>query len=185
MSNAPTLLREQEVFATPWFSLMARTWAENSPPHYCIRTKDYVSVVAITKDRKLILVRQFRSAVGRETMELPAGHVEPGQTPEEAARLELSEETGHRAERFTLLGELIPDTGRMSNRMWCFFAEDAEPIKDHEPEAGIQVVLHDGPIGRVLTDGMEHALNLAAILLATLSGRLAVDLSRTTTREPA
>ena len=52
------------------------------------------------------------------TLELPAGHVEQDETPEESARKELLEETGHVAEKFELLASLSPSTSRFTNRMW-------------------------------------------------------------------
>src|SRR5437763_11391084 len=101
------------VYSTPWFDLVAKSLAGHDQPHYSIRTTDYVSVVAVTRQRRLLLVRQYRPAVEGMTLELPSGHVEPGETPEEAARKELLEETGHVADRFELLGEFSPDTGRL------------------------------------------------------------------------
>jgi 8-oxo-dGTP pyrophosphatase MutT (NUDIX family) len=173
---------DRPVFTTPWFRLIERhtPGGASSAPHYCIDTKDYCTVVALTAERRLLLVRQYRPAVRGVTLELPSGHVEPGQTPAEAARTELIEETGHDAERFTLLGNLVPDTGRMANRMWCFWAEGVRPVSDPgwRPEAGMEVVTHPGPLSRlVLSDGFDHALNMAALLLATLSGRLPDDFS--------
>ena len=104
----------------------SRRVSKGAPVHITpLQTKDYVSVVAVTEDGRLLLVRQFRPAVGRMTLELPSGHVEPGETPEQAARKELLEETGYLADTFTLLGNLSPDTGRLGNRMWCFFAKGA------------------------------------------------------------
>ena len=63
-------------------------------PFYMLELPDYVSVIALTPARELLLVRQHRPVVGRETLELPSGHVDPGERPEDAARRELLEETG-------------------------------------------------------------------------------------------
>jgi len=55
-------------------------------------------VLAITRDKTFVLVRQFRPAIEMFTLELPGGHVEEGETPEQSARKELLEETGFGAE---------------------------------------------------------------------------------------
>lgn len=57
-----------------------------------------VGVVPVLDDR-VILVRQFRIATGKQVLEIPAGRLEPGESKEDRARAELEEETGHRAER--------------------------------------------------------------------------------------
>ena len=171
----PSIPAEEVVLDTKWFQIVARRPPAFSEPHYSIRTRDYVGVVAVNPKGELLLVRQFRPAVWAITLELPSGHVEPGQTPEEAARTELLEETGHEAERFELLGNFSPDTGRLGNRMWCFFAGHAVPTRNpaYQPEAGIEVVLYPGSLRDLLRkEGLCSALNCAALFAAVLQGRL-------------
>ncbi len=162
-------VKETVVFATRWFDLVARRLAEEDEPHYAIRTRDYVTVVALTRARELVLVRQYRPAIGKTTLELPGGHVEPDQTPEEAARKELQEETGYVADRFELLGNLAPDTGRLCNRLWCYLAADAiRPADDNNAtEPGIEVVIDGRPVSQLVSEGeFCSALSVAALFLA-------------------
>src|SRR5258708_7972824 len=105
-------MTDKVVFSVPWFDIVERAVAGSAPPYYVLRTSDYVSVLAATKQGSLLLVRQFRPAVSEETLELPSGHVEAGELPEAAARRELTEETGFEAKHFELLGTLTPDPGR-------------------------------------------------------------------------
>jgi ADP-ribose pyrophosphatase len=171
----PALPTDEVVLATNWFQIVARRPAGWADPHYSLRTLDYVGVVATDRAGRLLLVRQFRPAVWAETLELPSGHVEPGQTPEQAARAELLEETGHEAENFELLANLSPDTGRLANRMWCFFAGDATPTCDpaHRAEPGVDFVAHTGDVRALLAKSdFCSALNRAVILHAVLQGRL-------------
>jgi ADP-ribose pyrophosphatase len=168
---------ESVVFATPWFDLVAKQIDGCEQQHYSIRTRDYVTAVAITPEKQLILVRQYRPAVNKITLELPSGHVEDNQTPEEAARKELLEETGYTADRFEPLGHLLPDTGRMSNQMWCFFAQNATLAESSRQtsEKGIDTVVYGGSISKLIAeDGFDHALNVSALFLAVLKGKLRV-----------
>src|SRR5205814_662663 len=104
-------------FATPWFELVAKRVEGEKAPYYALRMTDYVAVVAVTGEKELVLVRQYRPAVERFTLELPSGHVEKNETPEEAAKRELVEECGLEAGTMELLGKLISDTGRNENRL--------------------------------------------------------------------
>jgi ADP-ribose pyrophosphatase len=170
-------MNDEIVFSTPWFEIIAKHLHGDFAPHYALRTKDYVSVVALTEDGRLLLVRQYRPAVGRMTLELPSGHVEEGDSPEEAARKELLEETGHVADQFISLGSLAPDTGRLANRMWCFFASGARPTSDpdYRPETGIEAVSFDGTLADLVAHReFDSALNSAALFLSVLRGHLAV-----------
>jgi ADP-ribose pyrophosphatase len=164
----------QLVLDTKWFRVVARSQSHGEP-YYMLELQDYVSVVAVTPARQLLLVRQFRPVVQRQTLELPSGHVEAGELPEDAARRELLEETGHVAHRLELLGTLVPDVGRLANRMWCYFAADVTPSGGTpEREPGVSVVeLPEREALRHVSDGsIDHALNLAALLLALTRGRL-------------
>lgn len=168
------------VFETPWFSVVEQPQAAGDP-YYMLRLPDYVSVIAMTPAREILLVRQFRPVVGRETLELPSGHVDSGESPEAAARRELLEETGYVADRLELLGQLTPDVGRLANRMWCYFADRVRPSdQPHEPERGVSLVaLGEREALRSAADGtIDHALNLAPLFLALAHRKLSLDLER-------
>jgi ADP-ribose pyrophosphatase len=162
------------VFSSPWCRLLEQPLADGQP-YYMLDVSDYAAVVARTADGHLVLVRQHRPVVGRDTIELPSGHVDPGQTPEEAARRELLEETGMVAGELELLGVLLPDVGRLTNRMWCYFADDVTPASGHIAiDEGITVLLvPERDAMAMATDGrIDHALNLAALFLAASKRRL-------------
>ena len=77
--------------------------------YYVLQTPAYVNVVALTTDRRLVLVRQWRHGVREIGLEIPAGLVEPGESPLDAAVRELREETGYVAGRLSLLGSVQPN----------------------------------------------------------------------------
>ena len=163
---------EEIVFHTPWFDILAKNSGSDGEPHYTLSTLDYVTVIAITAADEILLVRQYRPAVGVYTIELPSGHVELGQTPEAAAAAELSEETGYGGDSFELLGKRYSDTGRMANNLWCFGVRDVMPVADLVPEAGIEVVTcpRRDFADWVRTGKVNNALAYAALTLAELQG---------------
>ena len=164
-------LAESIEYSTPWFQLVSKRVEGEPEPYYALRMIDYVCIVALTPPGDLVLVRQYRPAVNAYTLELPAGHVEPNQTPEQAARLELAEETGFTAARFDLLGEHYSDTGRHENTAWCYLATDVTVLPGWTArEAGIEVVLApSADLRRLMLAGeISHAPHLAAVMLAAL-----------------
>ena len=165
------IVHRQVEFETPWFQLVSKRVAGESAPYYSLRMPDYVCVVAFTDRDELVLVRQYRPAVERHTLELPAGHVEPKETPAESARRELAEECGLDASRLELLGTLVSDTGRNENRVWCYFAASVSSLsKDHAPEPGVQrILMPRAKLPELLGKAeFDHALHMAALMLAVL-----------------
>ena len=167
------------VFSTPWFDLRAKTVGDaGGLPYYAVDGPDYVCVLALTSSREVVLVRQYRPAVEDFTLELPSGLVDPGESPETTAARELNEETGFRVRRLELMGELRPDTGRLENRLWCFFAEVDDELDHPRIESGeLGLATLTMPLAEFLAGcgrdgGCVHALNLAPVALALLQGRL-------------
>ena len=174
------IVERQVVAHTPFCDFVAKTLRgqEGSPPFYTVELADYVGIVAPTSDGQLLLVRQYRPAVEQYTLELPAGCVEPGEDPAVCARRELFEETGYEAGQLEPLGCLIPDSGRLSNRLFCFVALDVVRAASPPPaEAGIEVVSCPLPeVGNWILEGrIHHALHVAALFLAVLRGKLEIQ----------
>ena len=168
-------LQKQTVYSTRWFELVAKTAHPDDESYYALELADYVTIVATTRQKEFILVRQFRPAVEHWTLEFPAGMVDPGESPEQTARRELLEETGFVAHEMHLLGNLEPDTGRLSNRLWCYLAPDVMASeKDDVGEAGIEtkLVTQAELMEAVGNSEFNHALHLAALLLTFTHGRL-------------
>lgn len=162
------------VFATPWFQVQEAA-SGGKHPNYSINSLDFVCIIAVTEKKELLLVRQFRHAVAAMTLELPAGHVEKGETPEQAARKELLEETGHIAEKFELLASLSPSPARFTNRMWCYFAGNARPAPGAEVEAGLNCVRWTKDLKALMQEpDFYSGGNWAALLAAVAQGKLKI-----------
>lgn len=162
------------VFATPWFQVLESASGQKHP-NYIIQSPDFVCIIAMTGKGELLLVRQFRHAVAEETLELPAGHVEKDETPEQAARKELLEETGHVAETFELLASLSPSTSRFTNRVWCYFAADAKLATGAEIEAGLSCVSWSKGLKALLQEPDFYSSgNWSALMAAVAQGKLKI-----------
>jgi ADP-ribose pyrophosphatase len=109
------------------------------------------------------------------TLELPSGHLDPGETPEQAARRELLEETGHEAPVFESLGMLSPTVARNTNQMWCFFADGAKAVAGAQIQPGevVELVFYKGGLRKLIEEKEFYsAPSYAALCLAIIRGQL-------------
>ncbi|WP_153732171.1 NUDIX hydrolase [Sporosarcina obsidiansis] len=93
-----------------------------------------VAIIALTADHKLVLVEQFRKALERTILEIPAGKIEPGEEPKLTAIRELEEETGYRANSFTYLQTFSTSPGFANEIIHLYVAKDLEKVE--QPAAG-------------------------------------------------
>ena len=91
-------------------------------------------VAALTEDGRVYLVRQFRYAFGQEIWELPAGKLEPGEDPLEAAKRELGEEAGLAADHWQDLHPFWPTVGYCSEIIYTYLATGLHPVPMHLDE---------------------------------------------------
>ena len=90
--------------------------------YYKLETFDWVNVIAITHTGEIIIERQYRHAYGKYVYEICSGMVKDGETPMEAAKRELLEETGFSGGEWFPYGISSPDTSLMTNKSYCFLA---------------------------------------------------------------
>jgi ADP-ribose pyrophosphatase len=142
--------------------------------YHSVATADYVSVLALTPDGRVPVVRQFRPAVDRFTLEFPGGMRDDDEAPDVCARRELAEETGLEVTTLQHLATFLPDSGRLGNRMWTYFARDAAAIPGWVPEAGVAFVMMslDELFTRAHDGSFDHGPHLAMLGMAVINGLL-------------
>jgi len=111
-------------------------------------SRDWVNIVALTKEREAVLVKQFRFGSASVTIEIPGGIVDLGESHGEAARRELREETGFSTDQWVYLGASEPNPAIMNNLCHHWLAKDV--ILNH------RVSLDEGEDITVITAGLEE-----------------------------
>lgn len=94
-----------------------------------VRHPGGAAILPLLADGRVVLVRQFRPAIGDMLLEIPAGRLEKGETPEKCAARELVEEVGYRAGRLERMGEMLTAVGFSDERLHLYLARDLTPTE--------------------------------------------------------
>ena len=139
--------------------------------------RTWANVLAITKDKQAVLVRQYRHGVQEVLLELPGGIVEDGEDPMDGIKRELLEETGYSASNIVEVGVIYPNPANQTNRLYCFLATDAEQVSvqslDDGEDIDVQLLPLDELTSIAKSGGFPHALHVAVLFHAfAYMGRL-------------
>ena len=140
--------------------------------YYVLNYPDWVHIVALTPERDVLLVRQYRHGAGLSLLGLPAGTVDGSDDGVEgAARRELAEETGYFSDRWLSAGALYPNPAIQTNRVHTFLALDAVPRHEQKLDEGEEgLTLSSMPLAEILPAldrGLfSQAMHVASMFLA-------------------
>lgn len=166
------LLKEELKFEGPRFSVIRKTLKRENGQEYirdCVNPGNAVIIMPVTENGEVIFEKQLREAVGKINVELPAGMIDKGESPEDAAIRELEEETGFKAGKLDLLKEVYTSSGYTSEKIYIYLATELtigkKNLDDTEEIIGIEKIA----IEKVLKLAEENYFNCAAENLAVLS----------------
>ena len=114
-----------------------------------LQTPDWVNMVALTADRQVVLVRQWRHGARGFTLEIPGGMVDKGEATVVAARRELREETGYAGAEPLLLGRVQPNPAFHDNICTTFLIEDCRSSGDQDLDPGEDIEVVTRPLAGI------------------------------------
>lgn len=167
--------KKEVILKTKWFTFESEEFnhipALEGKPFYRLRIPDSVIVLAITPKKEIVFVRQFRPGSRQYTLEFPAGMIDEAEEPQDAARRELSEETGYRCQELITVGKISTGIDRLDGTAHIFFGRDAVRDTMFNPEEGISV--HTIPISDIAAQvknnvELRQLSNLGVILFTKL-----------------
>ena len=144
--------------------------------HEVLRHPGAVGVVALDGEGRMLLVRQYRTALERLTWEIPAGKLDAGEDPYDAVVRELSEETGYNAGVVKYLASIAPAVGYSDEIIHLFLATDLEAGEAHPDEDEFVVaewVEISTLVDSVLDRRIEDSKTVIAALLCDVIGHRA------------
>lgn len=132
-----------------------------------LETPQWCNVVALTRVRRLVVVRQFRFGTSSITTEIPGGVVDPGEEHAHAAQRELREECGYTSSRWSYLGCVEPNPAFHDNLCHHWLAEDCELTHGQELDSGEDIVVDtlalDDVRAQIASGAIRHALVITAL----------------------
>jgi ADP-ribose pyrophosphatase len=140
-------LKSEYLYKESWFTIRKDTCMRPDGhiihPYYVYEFPTWVTAVALTKDGKVVLVRQYRHAIGETILETPGGCVdETDASLQDAIARELLEETGYRFGKYEYLGKISPNPSTNNNWMHMFLATEGERISEPMPDQNEDIEVH-------------------------------------------
>ena len=137
-----------------------------------LNSSDWVNIIPLTEADEIVFVKQFRHGINRETLEIPGGMIDNNESPMEAAKRELFEETGYVSRNIKNLGNVSPNPALFSNRVFSFLGLNSElkvPNIDTNGEIIEIVLIKRDQVSKLIKKGIiEHALVIVALKLFDL-----------------
>ncbi len=129
---------------------------------------DWVNIVALTPDREVVMINQYRHGTETVELEIPGGMMDPGETdPVATAVRELQEETGYTGENARLIGECFANPAIMNNRVHTILVENCHRTHEMHMDAGEDLLTHLVPVEDlprlVKENKIRHSVILAAL----------------------
>jgi ADP-ribose pyrophosphatase len=129
---------------------------------YVIEASDWVNVIAVTEDDRIVFIRQQRPGVGAVRLEIPGGIIEPGEEPAVAAVRELAEETGYRGEPPVLICATEPNPATHDNCCFSYLVRNAKldggTDLDHDEVIDVELRPANGLAALIEGGELPHAL---------------------------
>lgn len=133
---------------------------------YVLESPDWVNVIPLTPDKQVVMVRQYRHGSREVTLEIPGGLASPDDSPEDAARRELLEETGYEAEQLVFLGSACPQPAILDNRSITYVAKDVRLVRDPHLDETEDIELVLVPLSEIAELISSGQINNAMVVVA-------------------
>lgn len=138
--------------------------------YYVRESHGFSVVLALTPDQRVVLVRQYKHGIGEIVTELPAGAIDPGETPAACAVRELAEETGYAGAPPEHIRSFITDPTNSDSRFHLFLIRDAVPTHEPDPDPTEEIEVSLAPLDEVRAMAFDGRIAAGTQVAAVLVG---------------
>ena len=164
-------LKSDYLIRRPWLTARRDTVelpdGRINPEFYILEYPSWVNVTAITKDGQFVMIDQYRHGLDDVFTELPAGVVDPGEEPLDAAKRELLEEAGYGGGHWHLLTVISQNPSTTTNLTYCYLAKGVERVCDQKldplEDISVRLMTRREVLDMLMSDTMKQALMAAPL----------------------
>jgi 8-oxo-dGTP pyrophosphatase MutT (NUDIX family) len=133
------VVESEKLFSAPWLNVRKDVCelpdGRRHSDYYILEYPDWATAFALTKDNKVVMVRQYRHGLGVISTELPGGVIDNNEKPEDAVARELLEETGYEFDSIEEIGKVSPNPATSTNYMHMFLATGGRKVAEQNLDA--------------------------------------------------
>ena len=155
-----------------WVSLVTKEVKFNNKKkiYYFLKSCDYVAILAVTKNKKIPIVKQFRPAIGKYTWEFPGGLIDNKFSPKKTAIEEIKEETGLTVEKIIKMKTCYSDLGRIINKIHFFYAECSNKINSvKDKNIKVRFVNYNNLVKLIKENKFQCPFHISSLTLARIN----------------
>jgi 8-oxo-dGTP pyrophosphatase MutT (NUDIX family) len=165
------IIEDKKLLETPIFSLHERQLLPHKKSEtasfYVLEAPDWINVIALTENRDVVLVEQYRAGIHESSLEIPGGMVDEDESPMESAKRELLEETGYQSKKWTKLGTTSGNAAILNNYTHIFLAEECIKVDEQQLDGNEDIAVHvlnlDYFLELVKNSTIHHSIVVAAV----------------------
>ena len=143
INSHPYFTAREDIYETPTGKIV--------DPYFVVELPECVLAVAITKEKQVLLIEQYRHPIQQQSIEFPGGFIDKNETPETAIIRELQEETGYSFTGYHYLGKTYSNPGVLTNATHLFIATGGEKTSDQSLDANEEITTMLKPLDEVKT----------------------------------
>lgn len=166
------LISEEIKYDGPRFNVIQKQYQREDGLVFkrdCVEPGDAVVIIPVNENNEVVFIEQYRETIESVALELPAGMIEKGEDPREAAIRELEEETGIKARQVEFLTSVYASAGYTAEKLYVYYAKDFEYGTQHLDETEEILNIRKIPLEECIKLIIDNKIDHASVVIAAMT----------------